>query len=195
MNPFGIQTERFLIATNNKNERVGMAQLRPLGPVQSSWNFNQKQVNEELWADLESDPTLFPNGWASLPWTREYRDYAKMADKKRKQRETMESLEEKRQLWELASVFVDDAYRRQGIGASLVQGLLDRLVRFYGTQSLENVYLLTLANKVTWYEQFGFEVVLSEDIPKEMELEVAAGNLITKMMGERLCCMRGKSKL
>jgi len=33
----------------------------------------ESDINEQLWEEVEDDPTPIPNGLASLPWTSEYR--------------------------------------------------------------------------------------------------------------------------
>ena len=95
------------------------------------------------------------------------------------------------QLYELSSVYVESAFRGQGIGTELVRRVVGEKLAD-GTVLPSSIYLLTLATTVDWYKQnFGFEVVTGNDIPSSMALEVTAGNIITKLIGAQLCCMRG----
>jgi len=56
-------------------------------------------------------------------------------------------------------------------------------------RSASDVYALTLASTVDWYRKLGFNV--TEDIPSPMRFEVAAGRVITKLIGAELVCLRG----
>ena len=118
-------------------------------------------------------------------------------DKKREELRATRGKElERMQLFELSSVYVDVSYRGQGIGTELVKRVLrKRLLESQKPCLPSTIYCLTLATTVDWYrDNFGFETVPSTDIPAPMALEVTAGNIITKLIGARLCCMRGTPK-
>jgi len=206
MNPLGVNGERFLVASTTTTttgadedppapaRRIGWAQIRPL-PVEAQI---QKETDDAMWDAFESDDTIqVPVGRKSLPWTEEYRDFAKQATTKRQQnaeRGAMlrETRRETPRLYELASVWVDPSVRRKGIGTELVRRALQRHCREKGNVAT-NVYLLTLASTAGWYrENFGFRLVASpEDIPSQMAFEVQAGKLITRIIGAELVCMQG----
>jgi GNAT superfamily N-acetyltransferase len=216
MNPLGIQADRFVVATTTtaNDDPVGWAQIRPLGKAQllrDPSRFNappgsydiEQEVDDAMWDDFENDDSIqVPVGLASLPWTKEYRAMMEAVKDRDQRREELRARREreltKLQLWELASVYVEPAYRGQGIGTELVRRVLKRhFQQNSNPQAPANVYCLTLANTTKWYEQnFGFEIVSAKkDIPKAMALEVAAGNVITKLIGAQLCCMRGTPKM
>eukprot|EP00980_Cylindrotheca_fusiformis_P022657 scaffold9542_cov92-Cylindrotheca_fusiformis.AAC.4 len=209
MNPFGISHRNtLLVATDSATgDRVGWAQVRSLGYLTVETNPSdtfvqdgddgsalrrdtessrsiERDVEEILWQEFEDDDSAeFPNGLASLPWTDEYQTASQSAKERVERREKMlqEELARRPRLWELSSVYVTPDFRRQGIGSELVKGVLE-LTR---NKNLGNdVYALTLAKTVPWYEQLGF--VQEEVIPKPMALEVAAGKVITKLIGEEL---------
>ena len=70
-------------------------------------------------------------------------------------------------------------HRNQGIGRALVLQVLKQLTRKRG----KDVYALTLAKNVAWYEeQFGF--VVEKRVPNAMTMEINVGKLITKCMRE-----------
>ena len=229
MNPLGIQGDRFIVATDasstSDNNVIGWAQVKPLGkPTTSniqrdpsqynarpgSYSLDQ-EIDDAMWDDFDQDDSIqVPVGWASLPWTPEYRalqQAVKDRDEKRKalrqQREAALLLQQQ-QLWELSSVYVEAPYRHQGIGTELVRRVLrqrllpaaDQQQQLLPPPSLPtSIYCLTLATTAPWYEDnFGFEIVSSSDVPAPMALEVAAGSIITKLIGAQLCCMRGTDK-
>jgi len=203
MNPLNLQPSRFLIATNpnNPKELYGWAQLRPLGTTAltdpstfdaapGSGDVERDVINEEIWDDFENDD--FPIGFASLPWTNEYRAFTKSSDERRKKRmqlmaQSARDVERGRnQLWELASVYVHPTYRGRGIGSALVQKVMARHELLDRRSS--DVFLLTLGTTREWYERLGFVGV--EEVPEAMGLEVAVGTVVTKVMGAELICMR-----
>jgi len=223
MNPLGIQSDRFIVATstennnNNSNLIIGWAQIKPLGKPQQllrdPQQFNarpgsydlEQEVDDAMWDDFEDDNNIqVPTGMASMPWTKEYRAMSKAVqdrDQKRERRrqQRLQELEQQPntlQLYELSSVYVLPAFRGQGIGAELVKRVLKKTMTKDGdTLSPTNIYCLTLATTVPWYQdKFGFERVPSQDIPGPMALEVTAGNIITKLVGAELCCMRATSQ-
>lgn len=199
MNPLGIDASRFLVATTESDELLGWAQIRPLGSIKSDPStFDaapgsydaEREANDALWQEFEEDPIAFPNGWASLPWTKEYQSYQKLAQERQERRAQMlrrDALEDQIG-WELASVYVQKPHRNRGIGTELVQRILER---HQDVTRGDNVYLLTLGTTANWYQDnFGFEIVEDNNqIPAQMALEVVAGTAITRLLGERLCCM------
>ena len=217
MNPLGIQSERFVVATTTPDDTVvGWAQIRPLGSSPTESNIQRdpsqidarpgsypldQEIDDELWDDFEQDDTIqVPMGWASLPWTKEYRalqEAVKDRTAKRKalrqERETALLRNPQSQLWELSSVYVEAPYRGRGIGAELVRRVVRQRL---ATGCLPtSIFLLTLVTTAPWYQtNFGFEIVETADVPAPMALEVAAGSVITKLIGAQLCCMRGTEK-
>ena len=236
MNPLSVlnNSKRFIVAesvpdsvSNNgeataKAEVYGWAQLRPIGPrTRDPDKFDappgsgmtksqsiQSEIEEEIWEDFESDPLDVPIGFASLPWTKEYREYSQKSQDRREKRMQMEngsndnvnkSNPDDNQLWELASVYVVPEMRRSGIGSELIRRLLAKHIML--ERRIEDVYLLTLDNNANsnsnsktrdWYGSFGFEV--TEDPPASMALEIAAGGALTRIMGESLVSMRGSGR-
>ena len=94
--------------------------------------------------------------------------------------------------WELASIFVEEQWRRQGVGSELVRRLLAE--HSAAGRSQGDVYLLCLEGSVGWYSTFGFETLPPTEAPKSMAFEVAAGGVLTKLLGERLVCMRREAE-
>jgi len=204
MNPLGIESNRFLIAVNpnNKNDVFGWAQLRPIGPAitnpnkynaaPGSGSMERDVIEDELWDDFENDDVAFPIGFASLPWTKEYRAFSESSNKRREKRMEMvarserESKLERNQLWELASVYVVPSCRGRGIGSELVRRVLARHVGL-GRRSAD-VFILTLATTKEWYQRLGF--VLADQPPESMKFEVAVGNILTNLISAELICMR-----
>jgi N-acetylglutamate synthase-like GNAT family acetyltransferase len=217
MNPLGIQSDRFVVATtkSQKNDKdsdilIGWAQVKPLGALMTrdpsrfdsrpgSYDMEQ-EVDDIMWDDFEKDDSIkVPVGLQSLPWTRQYRDMEKAVKDRDTKREKLRIQRQKelepQQLWELASVYVEKPYRGQGIGTELVKRVLQK--RFSEDNSClpTSIYCLTLPTTVDWYrDNFGFDIVSSNDVPAPMAFEVTAGNIITKLIGAQLCCMRGKPK-
>lgn len=211
MNPLDIQTDRFIVATTDNDELIGWAQLKPTGTLmmQDPARYNsrpgsydlEREVDDAMWDDFERDNSIqIPTGLASLPWTKEYQQMQNAARGRDKRRERIRAVREKElkslQLYELSSVYVDPAYRKQGIGSELVRRVLRRRLVEDSSPSLPScVYLLTLQTTSGWYQRnFGFEIVDADNIPASMSYEVMAGNVITKLIGAELCCMRGTSK-
>jgi hypothetical protein len=106
--------------------------------------LNQDELMEDIWEEFENDDTMeFPNGLASLPWTKEYRQFVKYSKTKRERNEErMKQLEQEEQKlkkkqerkeeenatkvidWELASIYTVSKWRNQGIGSEIVRKLL-----------------------------------------------------------------------
>ena len=218
MNPLGISHKNFVVAEDTvTGNRVGWAQIRSLGPAgvdPSEFDSPpgsmiptsiEDDVDELMWEEFENDPSAeFAGGrWQStLPWTNEYREAFSAAEERREHRAQLVAREEENtrnqkqrqqrgpQLWELASVYVVPERRSEGIGSDLVRSVLDQHKQLGRVN--EAVYALTLTSTVDWYRSnFGFvEVADSKDVPKPMALEVAAGKIITKLMGNELVCLQ-----
>ncbi len=210
MNPLDIQTDRFIVATTTTDDLIGWAQIKSMGSLMmqdparfdsrpGSYNV-QRDVDDALWDEFEQDSSIqVPTGLASLPLTKEYQQMQVAARNREKRRERIRETEQKLkqlQLYELSSVYVDPAYRNQGIGKELVRRVLRRRLIEANSPSLPtSVYLLTLRTTSSWYQQyFGFEIVDADNIPTSMTFEVTVGNMITSLLGAELCCMRGTSK-
>ena len=212
MNPLGISSRNFVVAEDSTTgERLGWAQIRPLGPAgvdPETINSQpgsirtitvEDEVDDIMWDEFEEDQDAdFSGGWKStLPWTKEYKNAMEAADRRLERRAELVASEEARrknspapQLWELASVYVVPNRRSEGIGKALVRSVLDQHKEF--GRSNEAVYALTLSSTVDWYAQnFGFVAIEDpNDVPKPMAFEVAAGTAITKLMGNQLVCLK-----
>ena len=202
MNPLGVEPNRFLIAEHPRDGVVGWGQIKPLGPKINSNKYNaqpgsgsiEDNVDEDVWLEFENDDTVaFPNGFESLPWTKEYRAASEAARRRRQKRELMVGQERMNsgQIWELASIYVLPEYRSQGIGSEVVRQLLKHHEDLGREKS--DVYALTLEKTLDWYKHLGMDFALvekSEEIPSQMSFEISAGNIITGMLGEQLVCFR-----
>ena len=209
MNPLGISHKNNLLIacdTQNSRELIGWAQIRSIGYLGESSSNNdrfqdesqskaaqsrisiEQEVDDMLWEEFEDDPTPIPNGLASLPWTDEYKAASRAAGNRADRRkELMQTeLNEIPKLWELSSVYVVPNHRGKGVGSELVRQVLQR--QCSRNQLGKDVYALTLSKNVEWYEQFGF--VIEETVPEAMSFEVVAGDMITKLIGEELVCIR-----
>lgn len=206
MNPLGIQGDRFVVATEN-DALIGWAQTKPLGvealrdpnefdAMPGSYSL-EEEVDNQMWDDFEQDDSIqVPTGWSSLPWTKEYRALQQSTKDRQEKRERriQQQKEKEIQLLELSSVYVVPGFRGQGIGTELVKRVLQKELLQTNIPP-SSIYCLTLASTAGWYcDNFGLEKVQDQDIPKPMMLEVAAGNVITKLVGAELCCMRGTSR-
>ncbi|KAL3785728.1 hypothetical protein HJC23_006297 [Cyclotella cryptica] len=214
MNPLGISHENNLLVAcdvNNSRELIGWAQIRSIGYAGYSTDPDrfedgdvslkstgrragpsklsmEREVDDLMWEEFEEDPTPFPNGFASLPWSKEYSAASKAADDRLARRKELlqVELDNTPKLWELSSVYVVPSWRRRGIGSELVRQVLNRHVA--NNQIGRDIYALTLAKNLNWYEQFGFKC--EEKVPEAMAFEMTAGNAITKLIGEQLVCIR-----
>ena len=217
MNPLGISHKNNLVVAEDTTtgQRVGWAQIRSLGyagisatessqfedgedsdnnslsrrDVQSKLSI-EDDVDEIMWQEFEDDPTEFPNGLASLPWTQEYRAASQAAKDRLQRRERMLEIElaARPKLWELSSVYVAPEWRNNGIGNALVDQVLKQHVTT--KQRGRDIYALTLAKTLSWYEQFGFTE--EKNVPTAMKMEMGVGNVITKVLKEDLICIHVK---
>jgi len=89
--------------------------------------------------------------------------------------------------FELASVYVEEAYRRRGVGKRLVSAALDGFLA--RGHRLTDLYCLTLAKTTPFYTDLGFHTVV-DNTPPDLAFELAAGKLVTKLIGEDLVVMR-----
>jgi ribosomal protein S18 acetylase RimI-like enzyme len=196
MNPLGVvgNGSRFVVAYTAEQPRIGWAQIRPISSSARQEAAIQKETDEAVWDDWEADDQIrVPVGLKSLPWTREYREFAQQARQRRRATLLRETRREKPlELYELASVWVAPQFRHQGVGTELVRRTLQRHCRQKGNLA-KNIYMLTLASTAGWYrENFGFRLVSSlDDVPGPMAFEVQAGKLITGLIGAELVCMQG----
>ena len=190
MNPLSIKVDCFEVA-ESEGQRIGWGQLRPLGPAAADPDDFDAAPGSRGADDVDAawdalpDP---PTGFASLPWTDEYKAFARGADERRRARDAASA--DAPQLWELASVFVLAEHRHRGTGAAIVRRLLER----HAARGLSaaDIYLLTLASTAGWYEGLGFEQVSEpRDVPEPMAFEVAAGRVVTGLIGAELVVMRG----
>jgi GNAT superfamily N-acetyltransferase len=108
---------------------------------------------------------------------------------------------------ELASLYVDPAYRGRGIGTKIVRELLrrhDDAVRARRRGSPAggpepppgggSVCLLTLQPTAPFYEAHGFRAVSRDSeafrrMPASVRLEHAAGTALSALLGNQLACM------
>jgi len=210
MNPLNLDSKRFIVAVNastNGNTIYGWAQLRPIGStLRNPQEYNalpgsgsiETNIEEEIWQDFENDETEFPNGFASLPWTKEYKDFLKSSQTRLEKRNVNQRMEQKErerirgqnQLWELVSVYVKPEWRKRGIGRELIRRVMarhDLLERPRG-----DVYLLTLDRTEDFYRGLGFGFEVTDEPPASMAGEIVVGNLITGFLGSKLVCMRGR---
>ena len=154
----------------------------------------EKEVDEIMWEEFEDDPMEFPNGWSSLPWTKEYRKVAQAAEMKRYQRATI--LEKERieagTLYELTSLHVKPSYRKKGIATNMIQKLLQNTRQQLKRQQQQvndqphpsYSYVITLDSYVDWYHHFGFDIIIDpNNIPKSLQSKIDNSN-------GSLVCMR-----
>ena len=85
-------------------------------------------------------------------------------------------------------MYVDPNYRHKGIGSELIRRIMNEYKQT--GKSPEDVYVLTI--DAGFYERLGFKVIESKgDIPEQMDFEIAAGSVVTGIIGKDLVCMRG----
>ena len=95
---------------------------------------------------------------------------------------------------ELASLYVTPDRRHLGIGSNIVQALVDR---HHTDDQHSRVCLLTLKPTVPFYEPFGFRVANEAErkrLPKAIQLEFQAGNVLSFVLGNDLVCMIDTAK-
>ena len=84
MNPLSIKVDCFEVA-ESQGERIGWGQLRPLGPAAADPDDFDAAPGSRGADDVDAawdalpDP---PTGFASLPWTDEYKAFARGADER-----------------------------------------------------------------------------------------------------------------
>ena len=89
MNPLSIKVDCFEVA-ESEGQRIGWGQLRPLGPVAADPDDFDAAPGSRGADDVDAawdalpDP---PTGFASLPWTDEYKAFARGADERRRARD------------------------------------------------------------------------------------------------------------
>lgn len=212
--------KEFIIAQDVKNKEssvVGWGQLRYLGPATSDpnqWDSDvtststaidiEKEADEIMWEQFEDDPIEFPNGWSSLPWTKEYRRVAQAAEMKRYQRAAI--LEKERieagKLYELTSLNVQPSHRNRGIATNMIQKLLQnsrrqlKLQQQVDDQQPSYSYVLTLDSYVDWYGQFGFDsIVDAKNIPNSLQSKYNSERFLETLQNDAnsdgtVVCMR-----
>ena len=92
------------------------------------------------------------------------------------------------ELWELASLYVQEEHRRNGVGSELVRRLMGS--HLAAGRRLDALFLLTLEPTTRFYDPLGFRLALADEVPKGMALEVAAGTALSFVLGNKLVCMR-----
>jgi ribosomal protein S18 acetylase RimI-like enzyme len=94
---------------------------------------------------------------------------------------------------ELASVYVDPKFRRQGVASKLIAHLIKR---HEATDDSISLCVLTLNSTTALYEKFGFQVMperAMKRLPIGLQFEFAAGKAISSVLGNTLVCMtRGR---
>ncbi|KAG7356188.1 acetyltransferase GNAT domain containing protein [Nitzschia inconspicua] len=93
---------------------------------------------------------------------------------------------------ELASLFVQENYRRQGVGGMLVERLLEKHRQESKTSKKQKVCLLTLQPTVPFYEAHGFRLATKserEALPKAFLLEFMAGSVLSAVLQNNIVCM------
>ena len=89
MNPLSIKVDCFEVA-ESEGQRIGWGQLRPLGPAAADPDDFDAAPGSRGADDVDAawdalpDP---PTGFASLPWTDEYKAFARGADERRRGRD------------------------------------------------------------------------------------------------------------
>jgi len=206
---------------------IGWAQITPLvgcyDQERDPKNFNARPGSYDLEADIDDQmweefcgynnddegtgtttndrkKSKIPSGWASLPWTSEYKALEREIQQRNQRRQTLveEAMKERRRtqipLWELNQLFVEPMYRHQGVGTALVRKLCDEYLNPYGVRGgqedqpvqqrqrrrrLRDVYLVT--SHPRFFESCGFECITQMNmIP--LPLTVRNGQV----------CMRGR---
>ena len=213
MNPItGISHKNNLIVAEHTatGERIGWAQIQSLGyagvstypaqfedgdeatgialsqrnvQVQSTLSI-EEDVDEEMWQEFEDDPLDFPNGLASLPWTKEYRAASQAASDRISRRELklQAELAARPKLWELSSVYVLPEWRHRGIGRALVHQVLKQ--HTITKQKGNEFYAVLPSQYMQWYQQLGFQN--EKHIPNVIRSKVNVG----KITREDPVCLR-----
>ena len=205
MNPLFLSADRFLVCReSDSGALVGFGQIRQLAKSNAadparfdappgSGDVGQP-ADDDAWDDFDrAYAASAPESGldALLPWSARYRELAQRAAVQRERRRSRVSQAETEAapLWELASVYVGEQWRGRGVGSELVRRLCARHVQRGGAR--RDLYLITLEPTCGWYEGLGFSRVERQDLPPQMGLEVAAGEAVSWVLGNRLVCMRG----
>lgn len=83
---------------------------------------------------------------------------------------------------ELGSLVVKEPYRQQGVGALIVNALLER--------ETGDVYLECLDHNERYYNRFGFERVPWWTTPMPLKLKAGLGSIFGRFFGFRVIAMR-----
>lgn len=83
-----------------------------------------------------------------------------------------------RDAFELSSIVVDDAYRGQGIGKSIVRQILDAKA-----PADAEIFLLTVEDREGFYTPFGFQK--TSDAPMLLSLEKMIGSVVARLVANQ----------
>ena len=198
MNPLSVDSDNFIVC-EAAGSAVAFGQIRKLAgsnaadpsvfdapPGSAALDAD---ADDDAWDDFEEEFKSLP--WVVMPWSPAYQQLQKRASLQRMRRRARVAAAEARAspLWELASIYVEEEWRGRGLGRSLVRRLLQQYEQRGYTA--DDLYLLTLEPTVGWYRQFGFEPCSRTQVPPQMGLEVAAGEVLSTLLGNKLVCMRG----
>ena len=200
MNPLSVDHSQFLICESAAGERIGFGQIRMLQQSRSvdSDSYTARpgsgdieaEADEAAWEDFESEADSLPKTllW---PWSPGYKALEERAalQRARRRARVAQARADASPLWELASVHVDEGWRGVGVGGAIVERLLEQHER-QGRASAD-IYLLTLSGTTRFYERVGFELQNdATQVPQQMAFEVAAGEALSALLGNKLVCMR-----
>ena len=208
--------------TSNKAVIIGWAQIRTLGYAQrdpsrfdarpGSYDM-EVDVDDQMWQEFEEDADcVVPTGWASLPWTSEYRAMEAGIQQRQVRRAELvqEALKERRAtqspIWELTSFFVEPAYRRdrsqQDGGIMVEEALLQTICNEFQQVRQElsrgngkttktsprrrlcDLYLVT--SRPDFFEPFGFEQITERrQVPIQLSIRNSNGQVYMRGKEER----------
>ncbi len=83
---------------------------------------------------------------------------------------------------ELGSLVVQEAFRKQGVGAQIVQALL--------AQEMGDVYLECLSHNEHYYGRFGFHTIRWWQAPMPLKLKSGIGSIVGRLFRVRLITMK-----
>lgn len=202
MNPLGIfDPSAFLVCEGPEGEVIGFGQIRKLAEDSAAdpSAFDARPgtaspdaaADDDAWEDFERELPDQPQGLV-MPWSPMYKEMQKRAELQQQRRKARieAAASSAAPLWELASLVVAADWRGRGVGSSLVRRLLERHQGQQG-HSLSDIYLITLAPTCPFYEVLGFRRLEERRlVPKQMAFEVAAGQVLSAVLGNELACMR-----